>query len=64
MEKNNQILVLRAQMREDRALEFLMGKAEVTEAPDPQPEAPAVEATTEPAAAESSATSESTESEA
>ncbi len=38
MEKNNQILVLRAQMREDRVLEFLMGKAELTEAPDPEPE--------------------------
>lgn len=64
MEKNNQILVLRAQMREDRVLEFLMGKAELTEAPDPQPEAPAVEATateaTDPAAA-SSASSESAE---
>jgi trigger factor len=56
MEKNNQILVLRAQMREDRVLEFLMGKADLTEAPDPQPEVPAVEP-----AAESSATSESTE---
>jgi len=38
MEKNNQILVLRAQMREDRVLEILMGKAELTEAPDPEPE--------------------------
>lgn len=50
MEKNNQILVLRAQMREDRVLEFLMGKAEVTEAPDPEPEKPAE--TGEAAAAE------------
>lgn len=41
MEKNNQILVLRAQMREDRVLEFLMGKADLTEAPDPEPEVPA-----------------------
>jgi trigger factor len=49
MEKNNQILVLRAQMREDRVLEFLMGKAEITEAPDPEPEAPA-EASSETAA--------------
>ncbi len=44
MEKNNQILVLRAQMREDRVLEFLMGKAELTESPDPEPEVPAIEA--------------------
>lgn len=50
MEKNNQILVLRAQMREDRVLEFLMGKAEITEAPDPEPEAPAPEAGGETAA--------------
>ncbi len=50
MEKNNQILVLRAQMREDRVLEFLMGKAEITEAPDPEPEAPAPEAGAETAA--------------
>lgn len=35
MEKNNQLLLLRAQMREERVLDFLMGAAEVTEAPDP-----------------------------
>lgn len=38
MEKNNELLLLRAQMREERVLDFLMGKAEVTEAPDPEPE--------------------------
>ncbi|MDC0721838.1 trigger factor [Nannocystis bainbridge] len=41
MEKNNQLLLLRAQLREEKILDFLMGKAEVTEAPDPSPEAPA-----------------------
>ncbi|PRQ04851.1 trigger factor [Enhygromyxa salina] len=35
MEKNNQLLLLRAQMREERVLDFLMGASEVTEAPDP-----------------------------
>lgn len=35
MEKNQQLLLLRAQMREERVLDFLMGQAEVTEAPDP-----------------------------
>ncbi len=39
MEKNNQLLLLRAQIREEKILDFLMGKAEVTEAPDPTPEA-------------------------
>lgn len=38
MEKNNQLLLLRAQMREERILDFLMEQAEVTEAPDPEPE--------------------------
>ncbi len=38
MQKNNQLLLLRAQLREDRVLEFLMSKAEVTEAPDPKDE--------------------------
>ena len=38
MEKNNQLLLLRAQMREERVLDFLMENAEVTEAPDPEPE--------------------------
>ena len=38
MEKNNQLLLLRAQIREEKILDFLMGKAEVTEAPDPAPE--------------------------
>ena len=41
MEKNNQLLLLRAQLREEKILDFLMSKAEVTEAPDPTPEAPA-----------------------
>ncbi len=36
MEKNNQLLLLRAQLREGKILEFLMDKAEVTEAPDPE----------------------------
>ena len=40
MEKNNQLLLLRAQIREEKILDFLMSKAEVTEAPDPAPEAP------------------------
>jgi len=40
MEKNNQLLLLRAQMREERVLDFLMNAAEITEAPDPeQPDA-------------------------
>lgn len=36
MEKNGQLLVLKAQMREEKILDFLMEKAEVTEAPDPE----------------------------
>jgi trigger factor len=43
MEQNGQLLVLRAQLREAKIFEFLMGKAEVTEAPDPEPEAAAGE---------------------
>lgn len=35
MEKDGQLLMLRAQMREERILDFLMGKAEITEAEDP-----------------------------
>jgi trigger factor len=42
MEKNQQLLLLRAQMREERVLDFLMGAAEVTEAPDPEPSADTV----------------------
>ena len=38
MEKNNQLLLLRAQIREEKILDLLMSKAEVTEAPDPSPE--------------------------
>src|SRR5690606_30455696 len=46
MEKNNQLLLLRAQLREEKILDFLMSKSEVTEAPDPTPEAaPATEST-------------------
>ncbi len=41
MEKNNQLLLLRAQLREEKILDFLMSKSEVTEAPDPKPEAEA-----------------------
>jgi trigger factor len=37
MEKNQQLILLKAQMREERILDFLMDKAEVTEAPDPDP---------------------------
>mgnify|MGYP002777718144 CR=1 FL=1 len=56
LEKNNQILLLRAQLREEKILDFLMSKSEVTEAPDPKPEAeaeaPAATAeSSEPAAA-------------
>lgn len=54
MEKNNQILLLRAQLREEKILDFLMSKSEVTEAPDPKSEAEAPAATgesNEPAAA-------------
>jgi trigger factor len=52
MEKNNQLLLLRAQLREEKILDFLMSKAEVTEAPDPSPEpaAPASESTADGAA--------------
>lgn len=42
MEKNQQLLLLRAQMREERVLDFLMGQAEVTEGPDPEPSADTV----------------------
>jgi trigger factor len=35
MEKNGQLVLLRAQIREERILDFLMGKAEVSEGPDP-----------------------------
>jgi trigger factor len=38
MEKNNQLLLLRAQMREERVLDFLMNAAEVTVEADPEPE--------------------------
>ena len=39
MQKNNQLLLLQAQMREERILDFLMEAAEVTEAPDPEEDA-------------------------
>jgi trigger factor len=35
MEKNGQLVLMRAQMREEKILDFLMKEAEVTEAPDP-----------------------------
>ena len=35
MQRNNQLLLLRAQLREEKILDFLMSKAKVTEAPDP-----------------------------
>lgn len=38
MEKNQQLLLLRAQIREEKILDLLMSKSEVTEAPDPTPE--------------------------
>jgi trigger factor len=47
MEKNNQLLLLRAQMREEKILDFLMGKAEVTEAPDPEGESAGDEASSD-----------------
>ncbi|HEY8376818.1 MAG TPA: trigger factor [Nannocystis sp.] len=59
MEKNNQLLLLRAQLREEKILDFLMSKAEVTEAPDPTPE-PTPEAKPEAAAGEPSADSAAT----
>jgi trigger factor len=39
MEKSGQLVLVRAQMREERILDLLMAKAEVTEAADPEPEA-------------------------
>jgi trigger factor len=38
MEKNGQLILLRAQMREEKILDFLMEKAVVEEAPDPEGE--------------------------
>ena len=38
MDKNSQLVVLRAQMREEKILDFLMEKADLTEAPDPEPD--------------------------
>ncbi len=51
MEKNNQLLLLRAQIREEKILDMLMSKSEVTEAPDPTPEPSADEASAESASA-------------
>lgn len=48
MEKNNQLLLLRAQIREEKILDLLMSKAEVTEAEDHKPE-PAADASAAPA---------------
>ena len=41
MEKSQEIILIRAQMREERILDFLMEKSKVTEAADPEPEAEA-----------------------
>jgi len=38
MEKSGQLVLVRAQMREEKILDFLMEKAVVTEAPDPENE--------------------------
>jgi len=38
LEQGQQLVLLRAQMREEKILDFLMEKADVTEAPDPEPE--------------------------
>ncbi len=43
MERNQELLLLRAQMREEKILDFLMEKAKVTEAPDPVEESDAGE---------------------
>jgi trigger factor len=47
MERSQELLLLRAQMREERILDFLMSKSKVTEAPDPEPEAAAEDASSE-----------------
>lgn len=41
MEKSGQLLMIHAGLREERIFDFLMDKAEITEAPDPEPEGPA-----------------------
>lgn len=41
MEKSQEIILIRAQMREERILDFLMEKSTVTEAADPEPAASA-----------------------
>ncbi|MGH1346811.1 MAG: trigger factor [Nannocystales bacterium] len=38
MEKSGQLVMIQAGLREERIFDFLMEKAEVTEAPDPEPE--------------------------
>lgn len=38
MEKSGQLLMIQAGLREERIFDFLMEKAKVTEAPDPEPE--------------------------
>ena len=38
LEKSQEIVLIRAQMREERILDFLMERSEVTEAPDPEPD--------------------------
>ena len=46
-----ELLLLRAQIREEKILDMLMSKSEVTEAPDPTPEPSAEEASAESASA-------------
>jgi trigger factor len=43
MEKSGQLLMIQAGLREERIFDFLMEKAKVTEAPDPEPEAGAAD---------------------
>jgi trigger factor len=50
MEKNNQLLLLRAQIREEKILDLLMSKSEVTEAPDPKPEPESADASADASA--------------
>ena len=56
MEKNNQLLLLRAQIREEKILDLLMSKSEVTEAPDPTPEPGSDDASAESATGGDAAT--------
>ena len=63
MEKNGQIMLVKAQMREERILDLLMSKAEVTEAEDPVEETEAeADSGDEAASDESAADGESSDS--